>query len=109
MNWPDLPAPKEDAPNVIVILLDDAGFGMTSTFGGSIPTPNLDKLVDQGLRYNRFHTTAICGPSRAALITGRNHIKLGGYNFVQHGGITGTDWIKFPTDNFSVVFNQSWI
>ncbi|MEJ8853098.1 arylsulfatase [Variovorax robiniae] len=61
------------APNVIIILLDDVGFGQTSTFGGLIPTPNLDKLAAQGLKYNRFHTTAICGPSRAALLTGRNH------------------------------------
>ncbi|MEA2115567.1 MAG: arylsulfatase [Thermodesulfobacteriota bacterium] len=71
--WPKLPAPKEDAPNILVVLLDDVGFGQTSTFGGLIPTPNLDTLADQGLRYNRFHTTAICSPSRAALLTGRNH------------------------------------
>lgn len=71
--WPKFPEPKKGAPNVIIILLDDVGFGMTSTFGGSIPTPNLTKLADNGLRYNRFHTTAICGPSRAALLTGRNH------------------------------------
>jgi arylsulfatase len=77
MDWPKLPAPPEGAPNVIVILLDDVGFGMTSTFGGSIPTPHLDSLANQGLRYNRFHTTAICGPSRAALITGRNHHNCG--------------------------------
>lgn len=77
MDWPDLPTPNADAPNVIVILLDDVGFGMTSTFGGSIPTPHLDSLANEGLRYNRFHTTAICGPSRAALITGRNHHNAG--------------------------------
>ena len=77
MDWPDLPSPKADAPNVIIILLDDVGFGMTSTFGGSIPTPHLDSLASEGLRYNRFHTTAICGPSRAALITGRNHHNSG--------------------------------
>jgi arylsulfatase A-like enzyme len=50
--------------------LDDVGFGQPSTFGGLIPTPNLDKLASQGLKFNRFHTTAICGPSRAALLTG---------------------------------------
>jgi arylsulfatase A-like enzyme len=60
------------APNVVIILLDDVGFGQVSTFGGPVPTPELDKLAAEGLRYNRFHTTAICGPSRAALITGRN-------------------------------------
>lgn len=73
MDWPALPAPPKGAPNVIVIMLDDVGFGMTSTFGGSIPTPYLDTLAMNGISYNRFHTTAICGPSRAALLTGRNH------------------------------------
>lgn len=76
-EWPKLPAPPEGSPNVIVILLDDVGFGQTSTFGGPIPTPVLDKLANQGLRYTRFHTTAICGPSRSALITGRNHHNAG--------------------------------
>ncbi len=60
-----------------MILLDDVGFGQVETFGGPVPTPELDKLASQGLRYNRFHTTAICGPSRAALITGRNHHNCG--------------------------------
>ncbi len=76
-EWPKLPAPPKGAPNVVVILLDDVGFGQVSTFGGPIPTPVLDKLATQGLRYTRFHTTAICGPSRAALITGRNHHNAG--------------------------------
>ncbi|GIQ73953.1 arylsulfatase [Bradyrhizobium sp. RD5-C2] len=71
--WPPVPAPLQGAPNVVIIVLDDVGFGQVSTFGGPVPTPNLDKLAAEGLRYNRFHTTAICGPSRAALITGRNH------------------------------------
>jgi arylsulfatase len=75
--WPKLPAPPAGAPNVVVILLDDVGFGQTGTFGGPIPTPSLDKLAANGLRYTRFHTTAICGPSRAALITGRNHHNAG--------------------------------
>ena len=61
------------APNVLLVLLDDVGFGATSTFGGPIPTPNLDRLATQGLRYNQFHTTALCSPTRAALLTGRNH------------------------------------
>lgn len=76
-EWPELPAPPAGAPNVVVILLDDVGFGQTSTFGGPVPTPVLDQLASQGLRYTRFHTTAICGPSRAALITGRNHHNAG--------------------------------
>lgn len=72
-DWPELPAAPAGAPNVIVILLDDVGFGMASTFGGPVPTPSLDKLASQGVKYNRFHTTAICSATRAALITGRNH------------------------------------
>lgn len=75
--WPELPKPPEGAPNVLLILLDDVGFGQVSTFGGPVPTPTLDKLAAEGLRYTRFHTTAICGPSRAALITGRNHHNCG--------------------------------
>lgn len=75
--WPQVPTAAEGAPNIVVILLDDVGFGQTSTFGGLIPTPNLDKLASEGLRYNRFHTTAVCGPSRAALLTGRNHHDAG--------------------------------
>ncbi|MFD2890886.1 arylsulfatase [Flavobacterium chuncheonense] len=76
-DWPKLVSAPEGAPNVVIILLDDVGFGQVSTFGGPIPTPNLDALAAEGLRYNRFHTTAICGPSRAALITGRNHHNAG--------------------------------
>ncbi len=75
--WPSLPTPPEGAPNIVVILLDDVGFGQTSAFGGPVPTPVLDDLAAEGLRYTRFHTTAICGPSRAALITGRNHHNAG--------------------------------
>jgi arylsulfatase len=65
-------APK-GAPNIVLILLDDAGFGQFSTFGGGVPSPTMDRLAKEGLRYNRFHTTALCSPTRAALITGRNH------------------------------------
>jgi Sulfatase len=61
------------APNVLLIMTDDVGFGASSTFGGSIPTPNFDKLAARGVKYNRFHTTALCSPTRASLITGRNH------------------------------------
>ena len=61
------------APNVLVILIDDVGYGAWSTFGGQIATPNLDRLANMGLRYTRFHTTALCSPTRAALLTGRNH------------------------------------
>ncbi len=65
------------APNVLVVLIDDAGFGSWSTFGGQIPTPNLDRLANMGLRYTRFHTTALSSPTRAALLTGRNHHSVG--------------------------------
>ena len=63
----------QGAPNVVVILLDDLGFGGTSAFGGVIDTPNFDRLARRGLLYNQFHTTALCSPTRQALITGRNH------------------------------------
>jgi arylsulfatase len=65
------------APNVLLVLTDDVGFGAASTFGGPVPTPNLDRLANQGLRYNRFHVTAMCSPTRAALLTGRNHHAVG--------------------------------
>src|SRR5882724_4440626 len=61
------------APNIVLILIDDAGFGQFSTFGGGVPSPTMDTLAAEGLRYNTFHTTALCSPTRAALITGRNH------------------------------------
>src|SRR6266550_2458585 len=65
------------APNVLIILIDDCGFGQWGTFGGQVPTPNLDRLAKMGLRYTRFHTTALCSPTRAALLTGRNHHSAG--------------------------------
>ncbi len=67
----------QGAPNVLIVLIDDAGFGGWSTFGGQIPTPNLDRLANMGLRYTRFHTTALSSPTRAALLTGRNHHSVG--------------------------------
>ncbi|MGA9238150.1 sulfatase-like hydrolase/transferase, partial [Robiginitalea sp.] len=63
----------EGSPNIVVVLIDDIGFGATSTFGGPIHTPTFDKLADNGLRFNRFHTTALCSPTRASLLSGRNH------------------------------------
>ena len=67
----------EDAPNIIIVMLDDAGFGHPSTFGGEINTPTLSRLREEGIAYNRFHTTAMCSPTRAALMTGRNHHRVG--------------------------------
>jgi arylsulfatase len=75
-STPDFPKEVEahkGAPNILLILTDDVGFGATNTFGGPIQTPTFQGLADEGLRYNTFHTTALCSPTRAALITGRNH------------------------------------
>jgi arylsulfatase A-like enzyme len=69
--------PPEGAPNVLIVLLDDVGFGASSTFGGPCETPTADRLAAGGLRYNRFHTTALCAPTRQALLTGRNHHSVG--------------------------------
>ena len=69
--------PPDGAPNVLVILLDDAGFGSSSAFGGPCQAPTFEKLASEGLRYNRFHTTALCSPTRQALLTGRNHHAVG--------------------------------
>ena len=78
----DVTAPK-GAPNVLLIMTDDTGFGAASTFGGPIPTPTLDRLAKSGLRYNEFHTTALCSPTRAALLTGRNHQSIGMGNITE--------------------------
>jgi arylsulfatase len=69
--------PPKGAPNVLLILLDDAGYGANSTFGGVIPTPTLDKIAANGLRYTNFHSTSLCSPTRGALLTGRNHHSVG--------------------------------
>jgi Sulfatase len=71
--WPSTIMPPKGAPNVLLIMLDDAGYGSEGTFGGTIPTPALDRIAKAGLRYTAFHSAALCSPTRAALITGRNH------------------------------------
>ena len=71
------PSPPEGAPNVLLVLIDDAGFGNPSTFGGPVSTPAMTRVAEQGLSYNRFHVTALCSPTRAALLTGRNHHTVG--------------------------------
>ena len=78
-DWSMIPGPQppEDAPNVLLVLIDDAGFGGPETFGGGISTPNFQRVADNGLTYNRFHVTAVCSPTRAALLTGRNHHRVG--------------------------------
>jgi arylsulfatase len=75
--WPPKVVPPQGAPNILLIMTDDAGYGVAGTFGGVIPTPALDRIADAGLRYTQFHSTALCSPTRAALITGRNHHSVG--------------------------------
>jgi arylsulfatase len=75
-----LPAPRrlpEDAPNILIVLIDDAGPALPTTFGGTVETRNLDRIRDEGVAYNRFHTTAMCSPTRASLLTGRNQHRVG--------------------------------
>jgi arylsulfatase len=89
---PDFPQPvkaRQGSPNIVLVLLDDVGFGATSTFGGPIATPVMQTLADNGLKYNQFHTTALCSPTRAALITGRNH-------HVVHTGVITEAATGFP-------------
>ena len=76
-DWPSRPAAPAGAPNVLIVLLDDAGFGQIGAFGGLIETPNMDRLAAGGLIYTNFHTTALCSPSRAAIMAGRNHHSIG--------------------------------
>jgi len=75
--WPPSVVPPKGAPNILLIMTDDVGFAAPSTFGGVIPTPALDRIANAGLRYTNFHSTALCSPTRAALITGRNHHSVG--------------------------------
>jgi arylsulfatase len=76
-QFPQPVRPPKGAPNIVLILIDDAGYGQFGTFGGQVQTPALDSIAKQGLRYTRFHTTALCSPTRAALLTGRNHHSTG--------------------------------
>ena len=92
--WPARIVPPKGAPNVLLIMTDDAGYGVPSTFGGVIPTPALDRIAQSGLRYTNFHSTALCSPTRAALITGRNHHSVGfGVIAEQATGFPGYDSI----------------
>src|SRR5262245_18392564 len=74
--WPPRVVPPKGAPNVLLIMTDDQGYGVTSTFGGVIPTPTRARIAKAGLRYTQFHTTALCSPTRSALIIGRNHLSM---------------------------------
>src|SRR6476619_1032688 len=71
--WAPRVVPPKGAPNVLLIMTDDQGFGAPGTFGGVIPTPAMDRIANSGLRYTNFHSTSLCSPTRAAIITGRNH------------------------------------
>jgi len=75
--WPEVAQPPKGSPNIVYIVLDDVGFGQIGCFGGPIETPNIDRLAEGGLRYTNFHTTAVCSPTRACLLTGRNHHSTG--------------------------------
>src|ERR1700747_1717893 len=84
--------PPKGAPNILLIMTDDVGFGAPSTFGGVIPTPAFDRVAANGLRYTNFHSTSLCSPTRTALITGRNHHSVGYGVIAEQGtGYTGYD------------------
>ena len=92
--WPSRVVPPKGAPNILLIMTDDQGYGVSSTFGGVIPTPALDRVSKAGLRYTHFHSTSLCSPSRAALLTGRNHHSVGfGVLAEQSTGYPGYDAI----------------
>jgi arylsulfatase len=100
--WPPRTVPPQGAPNILLIITDDAGFGVPSTFGGVIPTPAMDRIANAGLRYNNIHSTALCSPTRAALITGRNHHSVGfGVISEQSTGFPGYNSI-IPQDKATI-------
>ncbi len=98
-KWREQPSRlPPDAPNILIVMLDDAGFGQPSAFGGEIQTPTLSRLADEGISYNRFYTTAMCSPTRAALMTGRNHHRVGAGQIAEFAN----DW-----DGYSGVIPKS--
>jgi arylsulfatase A-like enzyme len=100
--WAPRIVPPKQAPNILLIMTDDAGFGVPSTFGGVIPTPTMERLAQTGLRYNNIHSTALCSPTRAALITGRNHHSVGfGVISEQSTGFPGYNSI-IPKDKATI-------
>ncbi|HET7383115.1 MAG TPA: arylsulfatase [Pseudolabrys sp.] len=100
--WPPTVVPPKGAPNVLLIMTDDQGYGVTSTFGGVIPTPTMDRIANSGLRYTQFHSTALCSPTRAAIITGRNHHSVGFGQVSEFAtGFPGYDSIITP-DNATI-------
>jgi len=100
--WQPQVVPPKGAPNILLILTDDVGFAAPSTFGGVIPTPTLDRIASRGLRFTQFHTTSLCSPTRAALITGRNHHSVGfGVISEASTGYPGYDSV-ITTDNATI-------
>ena len=100
--WPPNIVPPKGAPNILLIMTDDQGYGVSGTFGGVIPTPTMDRIAQMGLRYTQFHSTSLCSPSRAAIITGRNHHSVGfGVIAEQATGYPGYDAI-IGVDNATV-------
>ncbi len=100
--WPPRIAPPKGAPNILLIMTDDVGFGAPSTFGGVIPTPALDEVAKSGLRFTNFHSTALCSPTRAAIITGRNHHSAG-------FGVVSEQATGFPGYNSLIPKNRATI
>jgi hypothetical protein len=107
--WPARVVPPKGAPNILLILTDDVGFGAPSTFGGVIPTPSMDRIAASGLRYTNFHSTSLCSPTRAAIITGRNHHSVGfgviseiatGFPGYNSGSDRGGRAVRFPSCDF---------
>lgn len=95
--WSPTVAPPAGAPNVLLVLIDDAGFGSNSAFGGVVPTPTIEGLAQRGIRYTEMHNTGLCSPTRAALLTGRNHHVVG-FGMVAEGasGYPGYDSVTTP-------------
>ena len=113
--WPPRQVAPHHAPNVLLVLTDDTGYGAASTFGGVIPTPTLDALAADGLRYTNFNSTALCSPSRAALLTGRNHHNAGFGNvaeastgFPGYDAIIGRDSVSIGGILRANGYNTSW-
>lgn len=113
--WPARVVPPKGAPNILVILTDDTGYGAGSTFGGVIPMPALDALAKEGLRYTNFNSTALCSPSRAALLTGRNHHNVGFGNIAEaatgypgYNALIGRDAVSIGAILRANGYNTSW-
>ena len=100
--WAPRVVPPKGAPNVLLIMTDDAGFGAPGTFGGVVPTPALDRIANAGLRYTNFHSTSLCSPTRAAIITGRNHHSVG-------FGVVGEIATGFPGYNSIIPIEKGTI